>query len=108
MSDQTGRRLRLAQVVTRMDIGGVPDHIMTLIRELHDEFDITVICGQIDDLHRHELDALGVAIITIPFRRLLSPIADLKTFIVASLGRWHLTKAQVPIAGHRLHYPKLS
>lgn len=33
---------------------------------------------------------------------------DLKTLLVASLGRWHLTKAQMPIAGHRLHYPKLS
>ena len=33
---------------------------------------------------------------------------DLKTLVVASLARWHLTKGQMPIAGQPLHYPKLS
>ena len=75
------RRLRLAQVVTRMDIGGVPDHIMTLIKELQPDFYITLICGEIDDIHRSELAAMNVAIETIPFRRLLSPVADIKTFL---------------------------
>lgn len=33
--------------------------------------------------------------------------ADMKTLLVASLGRWHLTKGAMPIAGHRVHYPKM-
>lgn len=81
MTDVSKAPLRLAQVVTRMDIGGVPDHIMTLIKELHDDFEITVICGQIDAAHRKALEALSVAIVIVPFRRLLSPLADIKTFL---------------------------
>ena len=81
MSEPGGRRLRLAQVVTRMDIGGVPDHIMTLVRQLHVDFDIAIICGQIDDQHRQELEKLGIDIKIIPFRRLLSPFADARTFL---------------------------
>ncbi len=33
---------------------------------------------------------------------------DRKTLVVASLSRWHLTKAQMPVAGAPLNYPKLS
>jgi gluconolactonase len=33
--------------------------------------------------------------------------SDLKTLVVASLSRWHLTKGQMPIAGARLNYPAL-
>jgi hypothetical protein len=73
MADSAKRRLRLAQVVTRMDIGGVPDHVMTLIRGLMNDYDITLICGEIDDLHRRELVASNVAIESIPFERLLNP-----------------------------------
>jgi gluconolactonase len=32
---------------------------------------------------------------------------DMRTLFVASLSRWHLTKGQMPVAGQRLHYPKL-
>lgn len=80
MTDSNHRRLRLAQVVTRMDIGGVPEHVMTLIRELRHDFDVTVICGDINDIHRHDLTEMNVAIESIPFRRLLNPLADIKTF----------------------------
>jgi gluconolactonase len=33
--------------------------------------------------------------------------SDMKTLIVASLARWHLTKGQMPIAGHKVKYPKV-
>ena len=81
MLESSNRRLRLAQVVTRMDIGGVPDHVMTLIRELRRDFDITVICGDIDEMHRRELTEMDVPIENVPFRRLLSPLADIKAFL---------------------------
>ncbi len=32
---------------------------------------------------------------------------DRKTLVVASLSRWHLAKAEMPVAGARLNYPKL-
>lgn len=32
---------------------------------------------------------------------------SLKTLVVASLGRWHLTKAEMPVAGQPYHYPRL-
>jgi gluconolactonase len=32
----------------------------------------------------------------------------LRTLVVASLGRWHLAKAEVDVGGQPLHYPKLS
>ncbi|UCH26276.1 MAG: SMP-30/gluconolactonase/LRE family protein [Trueperaceae bacterium] len=34
--------------------------------------------------------------------------ADLSTLVVASLSRWHLAKAQLPVVGQPLHYPDLS
>ena len=80
MTEVVARRLRLAQVVTRMDIGGVPDHVRTLIAELHDEFDISLVCGEIDDQHRDALQRMNVDIHIIPFRRLLSLGTDIKTF----------------------------
>lgn len=33
--------------------------------------------------------------------------ADHRTLVVASLSRWHLARAQMPIPGARLNYPKL-
>ncbi len=32
---------------------------------------------------------------------------DLRTLVAASLGRWHLSKAEVRVAGMPLHYPRL-
>lgn len=79
-ADNSLRRLRLAQVVTRMDIGGVPDHVMTLIGGLRREMDITLICGSIDDTHRRTLVAMNIPVEIVPFRRLLHPLVDIRTF----------------------------
>lgn len=75
------RRLRVAQVVTRMDVGGVPDHIMTLVRGVRNSADITVVCNAIDERHRDELEALGVRIRIVPMRRLLAPVADVRGLV---------------------------
>lgn len=32
---------------------------------------------------------------------------DMRTLFLASLGRWHLTKVQMPVAGAKLFYPEL-
>lgn len=67
-----------------MDIGGVPDHVMTLARGLRGEFDVSVLCASIDPRHARELDRLGVPVITVPFARLPSPLADLRALITAA------------------------
>ena len=74
-------RPRVAQVVTRMDIGGVPDHVMTLVRGLRTEFDVVVLCASIDPRHASDLAALSIPVITIPFARLPSPVADMKALV---------------------------
>lgn len=73
-------RLRIAQVVTRMDIGGVPDHVMTLVRGLHPSAAVTLFCATIDPRHALELEALGVPVVPIGFTRLPDPVADLRAF----------------------------
>ena len=74
----TGRRLRIAQIVTRMDVGGVPDHVMTLARELSQRHDMTVVAGEFNPGHAAELASLGVERIELPLARLPDPLKDLR------------------------------
>ncbi len=74
------RQYRLALLVTRMDIGGVPDHVMTLLDGLSDDFDVTLICDNIHPNHRTEAERLGVKIILIPMRRLMGGVSDWHAF----------------------------
>lgn len=73
-------RLRIAQVVTHMDIGGVPDHIVTLARGLSRRHDVSVICDRADPTHAAVLAGLGVNIIQVPMRRAPNPLADARAF----------------------------
>lgn len=70
---ETRSRLHVAQLVTRMDIGGVPDHVMTLVRGLRPDIDVTVVCGSVDPRHARDFAALGVPVRLVPLERLLSP-----------------------------------
>ena len=72
------RNRRVAILVTRMDLGGVPDHIMTLVEGLVARYDVALICNHIDQTHQAEIDALGVKVIPLPMQRLLSGVSDLK------------------------------
>lgn len=81
MDGPAPRRLKIAQVVTRMDVGGVPDHVMTLARGLAPDHDVTVVCNGIDPGHAAALGAAGVGVAHIDFRRLLHPIRDVGAFL---------------------------
>lgn len=70
-------RLRIAFVVTRMDVGGVPDHVMTLLRGLSRRHHLTVIAGEIDPCHEAEMQELGVGIERLPLSRLPDARRDL-------------------------------
>ncbi len=82
---------KLAYIVTRLDVGGVPDHIQTVIGELKSQFAITVITGSIDAHNKQLLDGLGVEYIIVPTFRRLPDIRDLK--LVFDLARLIRTRA---------------
>lgn len=74
------RRLRIAQIVTAMDCGGVPDHIVNLARGLSQRHDVTVICREADEQYAIALAAAGIEVVHIPFKRAPNPLADIRTF----------------------------
>ncbi|WP_075292059.1 glycosyltransferase family 4 protein [Pararhizobium arenae] len=78
--DRQDRKLRIAQIVTRMDIGGVPDHVMTLVRGLSKIADVVVIASSIDVEHEKALAAFGVEFVSVPMERSLSPLSDFRSF----------------------------
>ncbi|MDQ0321103.1 glycosyltransferase involved in cell wall biosynthesis [Pararhizobium capsulatum DSM 1112] len=79
-SPSQGHKLRIAQVVTRMDIGGVPDHVMTLVQGLSNHAEVTVIGSSIDPQHERALTNLGVPFLPVPMERSLSPLSDIRSF----------------------------
>lgn len=75
------RRLRLLFVVTRLDVGGVPEHIMILTGHLAATYDITVACREVIAPHRERLERAGVRIVLIDFSRLPNPLRDLRALL---------------------------
>ncbi len=77
---------RIAQIVTSMDVGGVPDHILTLVGELRRDHEITLVTGDVDAHNAAALDALGIEVVRLPaFRRLPDPTRDAR--LVLSLAK---------------------
>jgi glycosyltransferase involved in cell wall biosynthesis len=76
-----GREIRLLEVVTRMDVGGVPSHVLLLLEGLcRRGYRITLACAHCTPAHGAALEALGVRLLHLDLRRLLSPVADLRAF----------------------------
>lgn len=77
---------RVAIVATRMDVGGVPDHLLTLIAELKPDYDVTLVTGEVDRFNDAALEALDIPVIRIgAFRRLPDIAQDPR--LIASLAR---------------------
>ena len=72
---------RVLVVVTRLDLGGVPEHIVTLMRNLAKRYDVTIVCREAYDVHRKRLEAAGVRIVTVELARTLSLAADLRAIV---------------------------
>lgn len=72
-------RLRVVVVVTRLDVGGVPEHIVILLGHLATLYDVTVVCRDVIAPHRARLERAGVRIVLIDLARLPHPIRDLRT-----------------------------
>jgi glycosyltransferase involved in cell wall biosynthesis len=70
-------RPKVAMVATRMDVGGVPDHLLTLIHELKPRFDITLVTGDVDRFNGTALADLAIPVIRLDsFRRLPDLLRD--------------------------------
>lgn len=72
-------RFHLLEVVTRMDVGGVPAHLLVLLRELRQRgYDITLACNACSADNEAALRQLGIKVVLVDMRRLLSPRADVR------------------------------
>ena len=71
-------RPRLLIVVTRMDLGGVPEHIMILLGHISSDYDVTVACRDVLPKHRQRLESAGVRIHLIDLARAPNPLRDLR------------------------------
>lgn len=70
---------KLFQLVTRMDTGGVPEHVVALLSGLSQKnYQITLVCREVSERYRAKLESLGVRIVLLDLRRLISPIADIR------------------------------
>ncbi|RKF14747.1 glycosyltransferase family 1 protein [Roseovarius spongiae] len=74
-------RIRVAMLVTRMDIGGVPDHVMSLIDGFSDDIHVTLICDHIHPAHDAEARARGADVILLSMRRMPGLFSDIRTFL---------------------------
>lgn len=71
--------IRLFQLVTRLDTGGVPEHVLALLDGLSQRgYVMTVVCREVSERYRVRLEQLGVRIILLDLRRLIHPVADLR------------------------------
>lgn len=71
------RRPKIAMVATRMDVGGVPDHLLTLIAELKPDHDVTLVTGDVDAFNATALADLAIPVIRLrSFRRLPDLMRD--------------------------------
>ena len=76
---QADAPIRLVQLVTRLDTGGVPEHVLALLDGLSRRgYSMTVVCREVSERYRTRLEQMGVRIILLDLRRLVSPIADLR------------------------------
>lgn len=71
--------IRIAILVTRMDIGGVPDHIMTLLDGLSDRVHITLITDSLHPEHQEAIEAKGIPVVFLPMSRLINIGADIRS-----------------------------
>lgn len=77
-SPRSASQTKVAMLVTRMDIGGVPDHVMTLLDGFGPDIKVTLICDHIHPTHLAEAESLGVAVQILPMQRLAGGLSDLK------------------------------
>src|SRR4029077_5976237 len=75
--DRLRSRPRLLIVVTRMDLGGVPEHIIILLRHIASEYAVTVACREVIAVHRRRLESAGVKIHLVDLARGPNPWRDL-------------------------------
>ncbi len=80
-NDKEIKLLNILIVVTRMDTGGVPEHILMLVRGLSKKgHKVSVLCDNISKRYEDEFFVLGVEIILVALSRLPNPFSDIRIF----------------------------
>jgi glycosyltransferase involved in cell wall biosynthesis len=74
-------RPRLLTVLTRMDVGGVPDHVIALYANIADRYELWLACREVIPQHAARLEQLGVRVELIDFARAPSPLRDIRALI---------------------------
>jgi glycosyltransferase involved in cell wall biosynthesis len=87
-------KIRVAMLVTRMDIGGVPDHVMTLLDGFRSNIEVTLITDRVHPNLRNNIEALGINIVILPMKRLLDIKTDIKAirvlYRILKEGQFHI------------------
>lgn len=73
-----GRKPKLLTVLTRMDVGGVPDHVIALLSHIADRYDLWLVCREVIPEHARRLERIGVKVELIDLARAPNPIRDVK------------------------------
>ena len=74
-------RPRLVTVLTRMDVGGVPDHVIALLSNIADRYDLWLVCREAIPEHAARLRQIGVKVEFIDFARAPSPLRDIRALL---------------------------
>ena len=81
MATESARKVKIAQVVTRMDWGGAPDIVRILCESLESNYDVRLIIGpskHLSERTRLFLDKFKDNVVVMPhLRRDINPLWDL-------------------------------
>lgn len=74
-------RPRLLTVLTRMDVGGVPDHVIALLSNISDRYELWLVCREVIPQHAARLQEIGVKVHLIDLARVPNPLRDLRALV---------------------------
>ena len=72
---------KLLTVLTRMDVGGVPDHVIALLSNIADRYELWLVCREVIPQHAARLKEIGVRVELIDLARVPNPLRDLRALI---------------------------
>lgn len=75
------RRPKLLTVLTRMDVGGVPDHVIALLANIADHYELWLVCREVIPQHAARLKEIGVKVELIDLARGPNPLRDVRALI---------------------------
>jgi glycosyltransferase involved in cell wall biosynthesis len=72
---------KLLTVLTRMDVGGVPDHVIALLSHLAGRYELWLVCREAIPQHAARLAQIGVRVEFIDLARVPNPLRDVRALM---------------------------